>query len=619
MQKKFLTLLVAAFLLVMLVTVTALADSTAIAIVDGKLTGIDANTTYEYQKLTGPKFELGEYATYDPESSELLEAGLYAVREADSESFEYALVMGSNAYTLTRGRSATEGQGVWTIKSPLGNLNPGNYTNGFATQVTLGSTQPKFLASTYSYIFMDDEIVPVKNVAGFNIRKSNNQGDHIRYIDPDGGTPQKIPGVAIFHVIGGTQDSYKVPFTWNALSDNTTIPIMVGSVAGDDAEGYIYKIEIDLIDTSASGIEIVDEATLDQALATLNLRQSREGGGYNELGGFSATSYVAGDYFYYATPGKTTGAIYNGVGTTGELVYNEDGTIKTWEYGDVLGEGEYATFHAENFKAISYLDADRYVMTGCTYRNTTSFNDYYTYQMLIFKEASNDRIVLTQRSQEAAPEITVTAGDVEGTYVISGLDPNKAYSVSNDGKVFTNLTSYTSSYTVEGTETTYIRTNGTTLTYASDPVAVVIGEKMPSIPNGTIWYDETDGKVKGLDYVPAGYESVTYEYTGTAILNAREWTAIPAGTTELDLELGYYVFRIAAQDGKMAGSALHFVAIEEEGNGTISHMAQNTYLDGVFEEGLWDAVKINAYQYRKVYNEGTRKRIIVSHAPNPEN
>ncbi len=629
MQKKLLNLLVTAFLLVMLITVTVFADGTVIAVEDGKLTGIDANVTYEYQKLASPNFTIGEYAVYDAETS-VLENGLYAVRATGDEDFQYVLAKGANAGTLTWARQSPvedDVPGTWEIKSPLGSLaiSTPYYANskpyGFANQIKIAS-QDKFNAGAYTYTLADDELISVLDVSSFTFTRKYNQGDHVRSIDPDGGTPN-VTGAVVFHVVGGTVDSYSIPFTWTVNTEFTQ-KASLAAVAGDDPEGYIYQIQIYLIDTSSTGIEITDNASYLEALTALNLRPAKEGNGYNELKG-GTYSITADEYLYHKSVADyPSGRKY--VGSGGEFVLDVNGEkiVYTSEY--TLNEGEFITLHyvledgtIDNTKlgaSVSYLDATPYVMTGCAAATgkTGVYEDDYTYQMLQFTFDSNNRIPLALRVKEDMPSVTVEGTDTKGVYRISGFNAEKSYSISADGKVFTTIPAGVTSYEVTGMGTYYIYTNPDLGNVVSDTLELVINGEMPE---AQLSYDETSKSIVGFDYVPEGYESVTYQY-GKIYPHGIEWL----GTLEsgegvtLPVEYGYYAFRIAPQGEGYVPSSPSKIFVYEGGTnkGRASHdYAANT--SDLFVEGKWSRSLAGSRIY---YDKGAGGRLATSVTPTLE-
>ena len=94
MKKKLLLTFLIAVLLVVFSVISIAAAPEGVSISNAKLVGLADGTSYEYQKLVLPEFEIGEYQAYDPATSQLSDPGLYAVRVAGES--DYALVLGES-------------------------------------------------------------------------------------------------------------------------------------------------------------------------------------------------------------------------------------------------------------------------------------------------------------------------------------------------------------------------------------------------------------------------------------------------------------------------------------------------------------------------------------------
>ncbi len=550
---------------------------------NGVITGMEAGKTYmyaAYNLLTGA---LGEYTEY---VDQVLTTGVYSVYVAEGADSQYThpnsdpvslSVAGKDAGKLsfaTKNGTAYAGKtsadstpGTWTIESPLGNYAPAyvKSLNGFATETKLAN-QNRFIAGSYVYTFLEDEYVAANDFISFTFKKNNNQGDHIRTLD--GAKPENVLGAVIIHVFDGEYKEYKVPFTWKAYASNTIHINAAEHLNG--AAGLVYKLEFDFVDLSNTSVDVIDGATLVEALEKVNLRPAKDGKYdgedkiYNELLGKSVT-LDAGEYLFYKD-GVNNGKLY--VAEGGEFVKGPDGENLKYTDDYELKEGEYVTIHDENLfsdNGVHPLAGEFYVMTGCVFpatkasdgsnKSTVAFAGDYTYQEFNFvaptaadAKTANAKlnedltdVIYTVRKPEAKPDYVYFEGNgsyedsgvTYNKYLMKGLDAAKVYMLSVNGGEYTKIENVTE-YEVEGkdgiaTKYEYYVAAGA-YTYDSEHISKNITGAHKAIADELTVKSETDSMSNTKYYVTGFTEAVANGYTVEYVIKGNDWSTAKSAT-----------------------------------------------------------------------------------------
>ena len=376
----------------------------------GKLIGTEAGKTYQYVKLSAPEFAIDEagYVDYNATSTTLA-AGLYAVRikEGTEGTNKYqtsdsaiVLVKGANVGTATFLTTKTPAEytgdyvtGKWTFLS--------THASGGSNLAELNSSllrfnhnvsyafQERYVEGYYAYQFNEDEIIAVSDFLSFGLWHNNQSGSHLK-------GAETAKGVVIFYVFGGTQDTYKVPFEWyTAKEKSTTITIDLASVAGSDAKGYIYRIDIDIVDASAP-----ENASLELAAET-DLYQHEGKGAYYSYQLWRFLDAKEGRIKFNARVPEETPVI-SAEGTDTDGVYR------------IIGLNPAKNYAFSN-DGVTYND----LPAGSTYVDVSSTGKYYVYAKATATTYDSEIATITiSGAMPAIPEGTIYYEDG----YIKGLD-----------------------------------------------------------------------------------------------------------------------------------------------------------------------------------------------------
>jgi len=235
---------------------------------------------------------------------------------------------------------------------------------------------------------------------------------------------------------------------------------------------------------------------------------------------------------------------------------------------------------------------------------------WYTYQMEKFTFDANGRIVFDARVAEATPVLAAEGTSTAGVYRITGLDANKNYAISSDNVTFNDVPAKSIYAEVTGEGTYYVYAKGGEKTYDSQVASIKIAGAMPAIPEGTLEYDEEFGIIKGLDILPQGYNTVTYEWCRVSVDGNLAWDQTAVDTdAAVQAGAGYYAFRYAARGNYVAGAPT-YIFIYEGGSdkGTISIKA-GAAVDK-YVPGEWTMFYLPTNnKIPDPYQEGASKRI----------
>ena len=226
---------------------------TGLKLVDGKITGLEADKAYQYGKLN-----VNEMVWTDITGVTEIDAtaGVYAVRLAGNATVgagapAYVAVVGEKYGTIAWGNpadSANTGafvQGVWTannggriyndatIDSAL--YGTGSKLYGIRYGMSARQTYETRRNQVYKYALMDEEVFPVANLGALKVHFGFGAGKYWT-------NASSLTGMLRVHVAGGTQDTYEIFTDYNngswdlAIFDPSTV-IPAGT------EGYVTALE----------------------------------------------------------------------------------------------------------------------------------------------------------------------------------------------------------------------------------------------------------------------------------------------------------------------------------------------------------------------------------------
>lgn len=265
------------------------------------------------------------------------------------------------------------------------------------------------------------------------------------------------------------------------------------------------------------------------------------------------------------------------------------------------------------------------------YAKNPSNNGTYVYQMFMFNYDSNTRIVCNARAPEPAPVLVAEGTETAGTYRIFGLDATKSYAISTDGSTFNDVPANSSYVDVTSTGTYYVYAKATATSYDSAVASVRIDGSMPAIPEGTIYYDEATGYIKGLDAeankTATGIQTViTYDWCRVSIDGLLSWDqSVTSDTGSIQVGPGYYAIRYAARDAQhlVAGATTYIFVYEGGSNkGTVSGAtAPDADRTNTFTSGLWTISSPNGGSGNKAYPIAATNglRLAAAYNPNVDN
>ena len=241
------------------VTTVALQDGGAwpkpegLGVAQSKLSGIETGKTYEIAPIDPANYDASAlvFTAYDPDATTLT-SGLWAVRIAagqdannrytESEAVVvYAKGSAVGTFNYKANSTGVYTPGHWTIKgyTSMGLNYAAEASHGYINITTTKIEEAQkddLINSSLIYQMTNDQIIPVIDFYSFKLDfRNNGQGQLV--VDPS-----PIPAKAIFHVFGG--EDVEVPFAWNPLGGVVTIDL--DAVVEDDAEGYIWGIELDI-------------------------------------------------------------------------------------------------------------------------------------------------------------------------------------------------------------------------------------------------------------------------------------------------------------------------------------------------------------------------------------
>ena len=232
------------------------------------LAGVKDGEAYEVAKvtITATKDETttttGAFADYTLGTA--LDAGIWSVRvKAGDNGTEILgssdpvvlLARGDNVGSVAAATSATNNlvAGKWTVvTNSTTSFSPEfNEPNAGVFVTVQQNKELDFLTSTVSYLMSDDEILPVDGFRGW----PNGTGGYFRITTAVSQLlkePKIVSAKVVAHYVyveeGDIKNgTYEVPVTWE-VGENSIMNADFKNVIPEGAEGYIYRIDFDVVD-----------------------------------------------------------------------------------------------------------------------------------------------------------------------------------------------------------------------------------------------------------------------------------------------------------------------------------------------------------------------------------